>query len=269
MKWTDLALLWTFVFFSFTLIHESLLEREWNDLQRVVLYHQTLKSALLDAAYSLTWDAEGNIERAGAARQFFRSLSYSLQAGAGVDRFVPFLLAVDRDGYAVCAQETYMTASGTSVRKHLWQPKRYFVHADGHGNVLALTLTGSSSVYLRARDTWLAGNRETIFAQSHLPVMETEERFVRWKETVMMNQLERDLNQTLNQYLHQQRGGGGFYRLHFPKTTRSLARSAVEGNSLLQVGLVAVLVDTSTLQGENVSVVFSSVRLKGQSVERE
>ncbi len=252
MRLTDLALLWIIITCPIQIMLDWRLHQISRDEQAMTLIERSLQAATDDASYVMAQSTV--IDHPQIAKQFFRSLSQLLHGSVLLrsKSHIPLLLIIEQDGYYTYSPNGIDATERPHSTRHFLQPKRFFTAADRQGNSYHLTMSEQLKMYSKQQNRWLDGNRDDLFAQTGASVLSTELVFEQWKRSMMMEQLERDLQLAV----------GGTFTFVFPRSHQSGMADAEFGNIIDGIGLITCLRAEGTGLGGNTLYALATSELR-------
>ncbi len=230
MRLTDFALLWVIIISPFQLQLDWQLQQWSRDEQSMIWLERMLQSATEDASFVMSQ----GLGEAAVIDRFYRSLS-NLNFGSiavRAQKHLALMVIVEHDGYTMVPFHEVAAGNGAyGEPKRNVQAKRNFSATDRAGNVYQLTSRSSLTMYYAAENRWLSGNRAELFQQTKVKLLSDETSFKRWKQSVMMEQLQRDLQLAV----------GDEFEFSFPNSDQSGRNDAEYGNIVIDEGLITCM----------------------------
>jgi hypothetical protein len=229
MRLTDFALLWIIIISPFQLQLDWQLQQWSRDEQSMIWLERMLQAATDDATFVLS-QGLGND---AVIDRFYRSLSHLTFGSIAVHSQAhrAMLVIVEHDGYRIVPFSKINPGGERSAMNLSTQAKRYFTATDREGNTYRLANGESMSMHHKSVNHWLSGSREELYQQTNVQLLSNETSFKRWKQSMMMEQLQRDIQHTV----------GGEFEFAFPNSDQSGRNDAEYGNISMEEGLIACL----------------------------
>ncbi|EHB64578.1 MULTISPECIES: hypothetical protein [Paenibacillus] len=206
MKITDLAIVFTAIFFPLLLIlgfrYESLEDIRYVEMK----YTAALRSAVQDGSTNLNRNETQSFEAAYDSKKFMRAdkdqamkaFAQTLYMNMGIEDgdsasqaalwwYIPALVVLDYDGYFIYALQSYTNATGEEEMRHQWTPKLPYAWSDGEGNSVQFTLDSFVRVYESSSSRWYAGWRHELAGQSGVSLLQNEETFEHIRRITIVN----------------------------------------------------------------------------------
>lgn len=252
MRITDLAIVFTAVFFPFFLlisIHtENISEAAFVEMK----YSAGLRAAVQDGGEMLNIN-ETQAEEAGyvsfkkfradkeGALSTFSNTMYinmgiedDVHAQAALWWYIPALVVVDYDGYYIYSMQTYTGADGEESMSHAWSPKIPYGYSDGNGNSIHFTLDNQVEIYNGTSKLWYSGFQSELVGKTGVPLLDNSNTFEEIRRITIVNSIQDDLAYFIKRHNTLAMRNGISYRFSLP-----LIAQEEWNNTINDIGLMA------------------------------
>lgn len=211
MKITDLAVLFTAVFFPFFLLLSMHTGNVVDTAFVEMKYSAGLRTAIQDGGEMLNVN-EAQSQEAGyesfkrfradkerALETFSRTLYLNfgieedLQAQAALWWYIPALAVVDYDGYYIYAMQSFTGPDGVESFRHTWSPKIPYAYYDGEGNSIHFTLDNVAEAYNGSSRLWYSGLQSELVGNTGIALLDKQVTFEEIRRISIVHAIQDDL----------------------------------------------------------------------------
>lgn len=211
MKITDLAIVFTAVFFPMFLIlgmrAESLEDVRFAEMK----YTGALRTAVQDGGMKLNDNETQSKESAYDSVKYMRadkeqalesfSRTLYINMGIGDDKaaqaafwwYIPAIVVLDYDGYYLFVSQPYVDDDGEELMEHRWTPKIPYAWNDGSGNSIQFTLDSYVQVYESNSSIWHSGFRKDLIGRTGVALLDHEDVFEQVRRITIVNTVQERL----------------------------------------------------------------------------
>lgn len=253
MKITNLAVLFTLIFFPFFYIHMQNIEYQRAALSAEHLYNLYLDTAVKDATHVLGTSPRKDSNRYESSKQFDLVLEESMEVfrksltmnfGVSGDpvaenfimSFVPAIVVIDYDGFYIYAMDEYADENGHRVLEHVWRSKMPYSYADRNGNSISFTLDDYVHVYERSSNTWYDGTFDELLGETNVAILNDRDLFEWMKRQTIITSVQDSLEYHINRHTQLVYNLGIKYTFTLP-----FIDNDVWTNTLTDVGMLAFI----------------------------
>lgn len=211
MRITDLAILFTAIFFPFFLLLSIHADQMKDTSFMEMKYSAGLRAAVQDGGEMLNVN-ESQLQEAGyesfkrfradkeRAMDTFSKTMYinmgiqdDLQAQAALWWYIPAVAVVDYDGYYIYAMQSFAGSDGEESFRHVWSPKIPYAYTDGEGSSIHFTLDNQVEVYDGSSRLWYSGLQTELTGKTGVSLLDKSENFEEIRRITIVNAIQDDL----------------------------------------------------------------------------
>lgn len=208
MKITDLAIVFTALFFPFFMLINMHAQNMTDTTFVEMKYSAGLRTAVQDGGEMLNVN-EMQSEEAGyesykrfradkerALSTFSKSIYINMgiqedkQAQSALWWYIPAFVVIDYDGYYIYSMQSYLGPSDEMNYHHTWSPKIPYAYSDGDGNSIHFTLDKWVEVYNSSTNTWNSGLQGELVGKTGVPLLDQPETFEEIRRMVIVNTIQ-------------------------------------------------------------------------------
>ena len=234
MKITDLAVLFTALFFPFFMIL-SMHAGNMQDIRYIEMkYTAGLRTAVQDGGVMLNVNERQEMEAGYESSKRFRAdkekalaaFSRTLYLNMGIQDdplaqaalwwYIPAIAVMDYDGYFIYAMESFTDSEGNPSWRHAWTPKVPYAYADGDGNSIHFTLDRRVEGYHLSSGTWHAGWQHELAGTTGIPLLNQSETFEQVRRLTIVHAVQEDLAYYIGRHNEIAARNGISYRFDLP-----------------------------------------------------
>ncbi|WP_054955815.1 hypothetical protein [Paenibacillus dakarensis] len=254
MRITDLAIIFTAVFFPFFLLIGMHAENMTDTAYIEMKYSAGLKAAVQDGGEMLnvneTQSEEAGYEsikrfradREKALSTFSNTLYINMgiqddpQAQAALWWYIPALVVVDYDGYYIYSMQSYTGPDGEEQYRHVWTPKIPYAYSDGEGSSIHFTLDNQVEVYDGQNEVWYSGLQKELAGKTGVSLVDRPERFEEIRRITIVHSIQEELAYYIKRHNTLALRNGVSYRFSLPVISQEEWT-----NTINDIGLMAFI----------------------------
>lgn len=211
MRITDLAILFTALFFPFFLLLSMQAGNITDNAFVETKYSAGLRIAIQDGGEMLNVN-ESQVHEAGyesikrfradkeRALDTFSKTMYlnmgiqdDLQAQAALWWYIPAFAVVDYDGYYIYAMQSFKGGEGEETFRHTWSPKIPYAYYDGEGNSIHFTLDNAIEAYNSSTGHWYSGLQSELVGKTGITLLDKDVIFEEIRRISIVHAIQDDL----------------------------------------------------------------------------
>ncbi|WP_435924006.1 hypothetical protein [Paenibacillus sp. DYY-L-2] len=254
MKITNLAILFVCIFVPFLLVLDMRTEAQETVLRLEDQYSAALRTAIQDAGkvlninemqeYETAYQSEKffKVNKELALDTFFRTLYLNFDVandpiGQGtLASYIPVIGVTDYDGYFLYTMTEYIDATGQTLAKPMWRPKKPYAYSDSRGNTINFTLDSYVYAYEAARGEWVKGYREDLEGRTSIPLLNDDANFDTVRRSTIVRRLQEDFAYFINAYNEYATRYGISYTFKLPEISQEEWT-----NTISDIGFIAFI----------------------------
>lgn len=211
MKITDLAIIFTAIFFPFFILINMHAQNMTDTTFVEMKYSAGLRTAVQDGGEMLNVN-ETQSEEAGyesfkrfradkeRALSTFSNTMYinmgiqeDVQAQSALWWYIPAFVVMDCDGYYIYSMQSYTGPSNEAYYRHAWSPKIPYAYSDGDGNSIHFTLDKQVEVFNGSVKLWYSGLQGELAGKTGVSLLDQDDTFEEIRRITIVNSIQDDL----------------------------------------------------------------------------